>query len=763
MAISETAKLIASLELKDLFTKQVDNASKSLGKLDKSLDASQGRAYRAGQQIGTGIKRGAAIAVAGIGLLATQVALGVKSLEGVEAVTAQTNAVLKSTKDVSGQTADGIRDMANSFENLNATMDDTAIQSGANVLLTFTNITNKAFKPALQAALDLSQAMGQDLQSSVVQIGKALNDPIKGLTALTRVGVSFTAQQKEQIKALAGAGDAAAKMATKIESSRQSLALLVAEGRGNSKAADNLRTKIAAQSSAYKTLSKDAKDTSGTYKAQQIILAELSKEFGGSFLAGGQTTAGRIAKVKDAIDDLQRALAEALLPALGKIADATSKFLTRPEVVAGVAKLGQQIAGLFSDENLAQGAKVLEGMFQTVKDLAPIVEASAKSTLTLVQAAVGLFKSLPPGIQSLAVGAFAINKLTGGLVTNVAGGIISGVAGLLGKTRGSSPANPVFVTDATKGLGDVAGGGGLLGKAASLLPATLFAGAIVAAAVPIGKAFADALPDFLKGPGGAGKSQSQIAREAADAAVAAARSGGLPNPILDRGGREAGGFSKDLTGALAHILNAFGKQDAGFKFVLGALHQDFRNALKELSGAKTASEIKKAIVDANKIIFTKGIGGSGGAAATEKSLKALLAKFPSLASILVPEIRKVHAKMLGRQFEEAEFRKFDKISKSNLDNGKKVAELQKIAKDVGAKDRANGARLQAKVDALKATVAAQAAATRRTIAANDPRIYLTIPVENRVVVNARQVQATAAIFSRVFGGTPTGTRAPRGG
>jgi hypothetical protein len=119
--------------------------------------------------------------------------------------------------------------------------------------------------------------------------------------------------------------------------------------------------------------------------------------------------------------------------------------------------------------------------------------------------------------------------------------------------------------------------------------------------------------------------------------------------------------------------------------------------------------------------------------------------------------------MLGRQFEEAEFRKFDKISKSNLDNGKKVAELQKIAKDVGARDRANGARLQAKVDALKATVASQLAQTRKTIAANDPRIYLTIPVENRVVVNARQVQATAAIFSRVFGGTPTGTRAPRGG
>ncbi len=701
MAISETAKLIASLELKDLFTKQVDSASKSLGKLDKSLDSSQSRAYKAGSQIGTGIRRGAAIAVAGIGLLATQVALGVKSLEELQTVTAQTDAVLKSTKDVSGQTAAGIRAMANEFENLNATIDDTVIQSGANVLLTFTNIREKAFKPTIQAALDMNQALGggeEGLQGTIQKIGKALNDPIKGLTSLTRVGVTFTDGEKKKIKELVKSND--------------------------------------------------------LYGAQEIILGKLNTKFGGSFLAGGQTTAGKIAKVKDAIDDLQRALATALLPALGKIADATSKFLTRPEVVAGVQKLGEQIAGLFSDQNLAEGAKVLEGMFQTVKDLAPIVEASAKATFTLVQAAVGLFKSLPPEIQSLAVGAFAINKLTGGLVTNIGGALID----LIGKSRGASPANPVFVSDISGGLGGAAGAaeGGVIGKGLGLIPAVALGSLIVAAAVPIGKAFADALPASLKGPGGEGKSQSQIAREAADAAVAASQSRPLAVTILDRGGRETGtapGKLKDDLVSLAQLQ----------KSTLDFLHQQFSEAFRELKGAKTVADVKKAIVDANKIIFGKGIGGSGGAAATEKTLKGLLIKFPSLASILVPEIRKIHAKVLGRQFEEAEFRKFDRINKSNLDNGKKVAELQKIAKDVGAKDRANGARLQAKVDALKATVASQLAQTRKTIAANDPRIYLTIPVENRVVVNARQVQATAAIFSRVFGGTPTGTRAPRGG
>jgi hypothetical protein len=55
--------------------------------------------------------------------------------------------------------------------------------------------------------------MGQDLQSSVVQIGKALNDPIKGITALSRVGVSFTQQQKDQITQMTKAGNIAGAQA----------------------------------------------------------------------------------------------------------------------------------------------------------------------------------------------------------------------------------------------------------------------------------------------------------------------------------------------------------------------------------------------------------------------------------------------------------------------------------------------------------------------------------------------------------------------
>ena len=89
------------------------------------------------------------------------------------------------------------------------------IQSGANVLLTFTNIRNEVgrgndiFNQATGLALDMSVALGHDLASSNIQLGKALNDPIKGITALQRVGVAFTEQQKEQITTLVESGDTA--------------------------------------------------------------------------------------------------------------------------------------------------------------------------------------------------------------------------------------------------------------------------------------------------------------------------------------------------------------------------------------------------------------------------------------------------------------------------------------------------------------------------------------------------------------------------
>jgi phage-related protein len=119
-------------------------------------------------------------------------------------VGAQTQAVLKSTKNAANLSADAIGNLANKLS-LKAGVDDEAIQSGENLLLTFRNIRdevgkgNDIFTRATKIGLDMSVAMGTDLKSANIQLGKALNDPVKGITALTRVGVSFTQQQQDQI------------------------------------------------------------------------------------------------------------------------------------------------------------------------------------------------------------------------------------------------------------------------------------------------------------------------------------------------------------------------------------------------------------------------------------------------------------------------------------------------------------------------------------------------------------------------------------
>jgi hypothetical protein len=77
------------------------------------------------------------------------------------------------------------------------------------MLLTFKDIKGIRFDEATAAVLDMATAMGQDAQTSAVQLGKALNDPIKGIASLSKVGIQFTNDQKAVIKSLVETGDKA--------------------------------------------------------------------------------------------------------------------------------------------------------------------------------------------------------------------------------------------------------------------------------------------------------------------------------------------------------------------------------------------------------------------------------------------------------------------------------------------------------------------------------------------------------------------------
>jgi hypothetical protein len=92
-------------------------------------------------------------------------------------------------------------------------IDRNAIKETVAKLLTFKELAvtatevGGAFDRATQAAIDLGAAGFGEATQNAVQLGKALNDPIKGITALARSGVTFTEQEKEKIKVLVESGN----------------------------------------------------------------------------------------------------------------------------------------------------------------------------------------------------------------------------------------------------------------------------------------------------------------------------------------------------------------------------------------------------------------------------------------------------------------------------------------------------------------------------------------------------------------------------
>lgn len=217
-------------------------------------------------KVGKGLAIGVAAVAGAVGVVAVQTT---KDLMRVERLGAQTEAVIKATGGAAGRTRKQVDALSGRLERMSGA-EAEVITEGQNMLLTFKNIKGKQFDEASKAMLDMGVAMnkgsleGLDLQKTSILMGKALNDPIKGLTALTRVGVSFTDKQKEQIKAMQEAGNVAG--------------------------------------------------------AQKVILKELKSEFGGAAKAAGSTTEGMIAKIKNTFGNIAESTLSFVLPMLQKVA-----------------------------------------------------------------------------------------------------------------------------------------------------------------------------------------------------------------------------------------------------------------------------------------------------------------------------------------------------------------------------------------------------------------------------------------------------------
>lgn len=117
-------------------------------------------------------------------------------------------AVLKSTGNSAGLTAEEIDGMARALGRDTLTSQGAA-RDAAGILLTFQSIVGDNFRRTLTLSQDVAAVMGTDLRSAALQLGKALDDPATGLTALRRSGISFTTSQQDTIKALFETGQVA--------------------------------------------------------------------------------------------------------------------------------------------------------------------------------------------------------------------------------------------------------------------------------------------------------------------------------------------------------------------------------------------------------------------------------------------------------------------------------------------------------------------------------------------------------------------------
>lgn len=234
------------------FEKGADLATRKLSKVSKKIE-------QMGKSMGDMGRK------LSIGVTAPLILLAKKSVDGFieqEKAMADVNAALKSMGNASGKTSRELLKTSDALELKSMYDGDQILKEVTANLLTFGNVANEQFDRAQQAALDMATRLGTGPKEAIIQIGKALNDPIKGVSALSRVGIQFTEDQKKVLESLVETGQIA--------------------------------------------------------KAQGIILGELEKQFGGAAEAAANADPYR--KLNVLLGQSMDVIGHALLPAITAIA-----------------------------------------------------------------------------------------------------------------------------------------------------------------------------------------------------------------------------------------------------------------------------------------------------------------------------------------------------------------------------------------------------------------------------------------------------------
>jgi phage-related protein len=351
--------------------------------------------------VGAGPLAGIALAGVGVAKLTGYVTDSVKAVANWQALNAQSASAVKATGGAANVSAKQVNALAQSLEGQTSTQAES-IQQGANLLLTFRGVRNEAgkgndvFNQTTAAAVDMARALGTDVPSAAMMLGKALNDPAAGMTRLTRSGVTFTKEQQNQVKALQASGD--------------------------------------------------------TIGAQKVILAELNKEFGGSGAAYRKTFSGQLYQLQDAVGDFGEEIATAAMPALTALVGTATKVVAwagslnlgakaasgigtvvsaiGPPIVAALGQIGP----LFSNLGKSAGPGIA-GIGAAFAPLIPTIVGLVPQVVTLFTAfnPLGLvLRSLLPVLPQLLPPILSLAGALGGALSQVLAAVVPLVVQLAG-------------------------------------------------------------------------------------------------------------------------------------------------------------------------------------------------------------------------------------------------------------------------------------------------------------------------------------------
>jgi F420-0:gamma-glutamyl ligase-like protein len=238
--------------------KEITANQATIRRFNRELRQTKSLATRVGQGV-TNAFKGAGVAIAGafaVSQITKFTSESIKLYDKQEKAVKKVEQAIKSTGKAAGLSLDELTKKASELQSKTIFGDEDILNNATAQLLTFTNITEENFLRTQEVALDLATVLDGDLKSASIQLGKALNDPVANLSALSRSGIQFSTEQKAVIKELA--------------------------------------------------------TTNRLAEAQGVILKELERQYGGQAEAAAKAGAGGLQQLSNTFGDMQEAVGKLL-------------------------------------------------------------------------------------------------------------------------------------------------------------------------------------------------------------------------------------------------------------------------------------------------------------------------------------------------------------------------------------------------------------------------------------------------------------------